>query len=164
VRNPTLKYKTQLVEIKQSVKCTNRYMNCLCCIMHMCMTYLYFIMCMYMTFPISTYIYLQKTRVFQLSATLKLLSLQTFTGIYHINLQPVTATNLCHIYHVINEASPITYACPSCIHHHTTWISLNHIITIPYIRVLFTQPTNQHIPYLDTTTTIPRMPQPFTIP
>ena len=38
----------------------------------------------------------------------------------HIHLQHVTATNFCHLYHVINEESPKTYACPSCIHHHTT--------------------------------------------
>jgi hypothetical protein len=35
----------------------------------------------------------------------------------------------------------------------------NHINDVPYIRVMLTQPTNQHIPYLSTRPTIPRMPQ-----
>jgi hypothetical protein len=74
------------------------------------------------------------------------------------------------LYHIINEASQKTYAFPSCIHHHTTRISLNHVKETQDVRYSFQCCTihksdphlANHIPYPSTRPAISRMPQVFT--
>ena len=125
-RNPTLKYKTQLVDKIQSINKFATYLFCSPC---MYATRLHYNMYMYVSFPLSAHVHLQKTRESILLHLWNFLPLShspiTCHCIQPITSQPVLSQPQTNLYH------STTYACSSCIHHHTTYISLNHIRTKP---------------------------------
>ena len=119
-------------------------MTCLYCNTRMYANYLYCNTRMYATCPLSTCVHLRKTRV---SNFLELRNFWPFRPLMPLSHQLVpchriqTATDqpeyipyhqpYVDLYHVINEASPTTYACPSCIHHHTIMHASSYNIDIP---------------------------------
>jgi len=150
-RNPTLKYKTQLVDKIQSINKFATYLFCSPC---MYATRLHYNMYMYVSFPLSAHVHLQKTRE---SILLHLWNFSaSVTSTNNLSLHPTNHFPTCTIT-TTNKSIPFNNLCMFLMH------TPSHYTDIPQpYKNKTIQPTSCHLPYPNIITTIQRIPQAFT--